>query len=272
VQGTSEMLAAWIGAPYPEVSYLVAGINHQAWFLKFEWNGRDVYPLLRERVKDPEVIAEEPTRIELMNHFGYFVTESSGHASEYVPYYRKNTEMVQQLRQRFQNRKSHWFRWGGTGGYLDYCKERLPTYLDEVKAQIAGQIQLPDQASHEYGAHIVRAMETGLPHVIHGNLPNSGLITNLPAGCCVEVPCLVDKNGVQPCYVGTLPPQLAALNRTNINVQELAVQGALSGDRELIYQAAMLDPLTGAVCTLPQIRAMMDELLAAEAEWLPQFQ
>jgi alpha-galactosidase len=115
-------------------------------------------------------------------------------------------------------------------------------------------------------------METGLPHVIHGNLPNSGLITNLPAGCCVEVPCLVDKNGVQPCYVGILPPQLAALNRTNINVQELAVQGALSGDRELIYQAAMLDPLTGAVCTLPQIRAMMDELLAAEAEWLPQFQ
>mgnify|MGYP005837978123 CR=1 FL=1 len=271
VQGTAEMLARWVGAPYEEVTYVVAGINHQSWFLRFEWQGQDCYPRLRERVRDPELVGQEPVRIELMEHFGYFVTESSGHASEYVPYYRKNAEMVGSLKERFRHPGSHWFRWGEAGGYLSYCRERLDTYLDEVKAQIAGQAPLPVARSHEYGAQIIHAIETGNPAVIHGNVPNTGLITNLPGGCCVEVPCLVDRAGIRACHVGELPPQLAALNRTNVNVQELAVRAALSGDRDLVRQAAMLDPLTAAVCTLPQIRDMVDEMLAAQRQWLPQF-
>ncbi len=272
VQGTTEMLARWIGAPYEEVTYKVAGINHQAWVLEFKWRGEDAYPLIRKAAEDPERQGEEPVRIELMQQFGYFVTESSGHASEYVPYFRKSEKMIdEELSPRFKSEADHWFRWGRTGGYYDHCVSRLGTYLDEVKEQIAGKRPLPTERTHEYGSYIIEAMVTNRPTVIHGNVPNTGLITNLPEGCCVEVPCLVDGNGIRPCHVGDLPAQLAALNRCMINVQELAVQGALTGDREAIVHAVMLDPLTAAVCTLPQVRAMVDELFEAQAEWLPQF-
>jgi alpha-galactosidase len=271
VQGTSRMLAGWIGAPYHEVSYQVAGINHQAWFLQFRHRGEDAYPRLRERIQDPAVIGQEPVRVELMRQFGYFVTESSGHASEYAPYFRKSPEMIGALRQQFTSSRDDWFDWGNTGGYLKECRERLPTYLDEVKAQVTGTKPLPTKRSDEYGAGIVNAMETNEPFKCNGNVPNSSLITNLPQGACVEVPCLVDAMGVQPTVVGELPPQLAALNRTMINVQELATYGGVRGDREAVVHAVMLDPLTAAVCTLDQIRRMTDELFAAEEAWLPQF-
>jgi alpha-galactosidase len=272
VQGTSEMLARWIGAPYAEVTYKCAGINHQAWMLEFKWKGEDAYPLIRKAAQDPEIRGTEPVRIELMEQFGYFVTESSGHASEYVPYLRKSARMIEEeLVPRFQSPHDHWFRWGRTGGYYEHCVELLPTYLDEVKEQIAGTRPLPTQRTHEYGSYIIEAMVTNKPTVIHGNVPNTGLITNLPEGCCVEVPCLVDGNGIRPCYVGDLPLQLAGLNRNMINVQGLAVQGSLTGDREAIVHAVMLDPLTAAVCTLPQIRAMVNEMFEAQAQWLPQF-
>lgn len=272
VQGTSEMLARWIGAPYEEVTFKCAGINHQAWMLEFKWNGEDAYPKIREAAKRPEIRGTEPVRIELMEEFGYFVTESSGHASEYVPYFRKTERMInEELSPRFTSEADHWFRWGRTGGYYDHCVARLGDYLDEVKEQIAGTRPLPTKRSHEYGSYIVEAVVTHRPTVIHGNVPNTGLITNLPQGSCVEVPCLVDGNGIRPCYVGELPTQLAALNRAMINVQELAVEGALRGDREAVVHAVMMDPLTAAVCTLPQIRAMVNELFEAEAQWLPQF-
>ncbi|MCD6290923.1 MAG: alpha-glucosidase/alpha-galactosidase [Anaerolineae bacterium] len=272
VQGTTEMLAHWIGAPYDEVTYKSAGINHQAWILEFKWKGEDAYPLIRKAAEDPQHRGEEPVRIEMMEQFGYFVTESSGHASEYVPYFRKTDKMIEEeLVPRFKSEADEWFRWGRTGGYYDHCVSRLDTYLDEVKEQIAGERPLPTQRTHEYGSYIIEAMVTNRPTVIHGSVPNTGLITNLPEGCSVEVPCLVDGNGIRPCYVGDLPEQLAALNRNMINVQALAVQGALTGDREAIVHAVMLDPLTAAVCTLPQIRAMVNEMFEAQAQWLPQF-
>src|SRR5579871_3794663 len=154
VQGTSRMLAEWIDAPYEEVTYRVAGINHQAWFLEFRHRGADAYPRLRERIGDAEVIGQEPVRVELMRQFGYFVTESSGHASEYAPYFRKSPQMIEDLSAKFTDPHDEWFDWGRTGGYLKECTRRLPTYLDDVRAQSAGRKPLPEGRSDEYGASI----------------------------------------------------------------------------------------------------------------------
>jgi len=272
VQGTSEMLARWVGVPYDEVVFLCAGINHQAWFLEFRRGKEDLYPLIWEAVKRPEIYGEEPVRIELMKHFGYFVTESSGHASEYVPYFRKSAAMVENdLVPRFRSKADYWFDFGRTGGYLRHCISRFEEAQAEYQALLDGTVDLPTERTHEYGSYILEAVETNQPIRINGNVPNWGLIDNLPQGCCVEVPCLVDGNGVQPISVGSLPPQLAALNRSNVNVQELVVEAALTGDVDAVYYAVALDPLTAAVCTLPQIHAMVGELLKAQARWLPQF-
>jgi alpha-galactosidase len=266
VQGTSEMLASWIGVPYDEVNFLCAGINHQAFFLQFRRGREDLYPEIRDAIRKYEIRGQEPVRVELMEHFGYFVTESSGHASEYAPYFRKSARMVEdELVPRFVDEGDHWFDFGRTGGYLRHCLSRLEETPD-------GHEPLPTQSTHEYGSYIIEAMETDELIKINGNVPNRGLIDGLPHGCCVEVPCLVDANGVQPTTVEHYPVQLAALNRTNINVQELTVEAALSGDVEAVHHAVMLDPLTAAVCTLPQIRSMVDEMLVAQAHWLPQFQ
>ncbi len=270
VQGTSEMLARWLGVPYAEVNFRCAGINHQAFFLTFRRGKEDLYPRLWEVIRRPEVRAEEPVRVELMEFFGYFVTESSGHASEYVPYFRKSARMVEEeLVPRFQSPDSHWFDFGRTGGYLRHCIQRFDQFRQEYQEIL--RADPPTERSHEYGSYIMEAMEDNRTYRIHGNVPNRGLIENLPQGACVEVPCLVDGAGIHPAAVGALPAQLAGLNRTNINVQELAVEAALTGRREAVYHALALDPLTGAVCTLPQIREMADEMLEAQARWLPQF-
>jgi len=266
VQGTSQMLASWIGVPYDEVNFLCAGINHQAFFLGFRRGRDDLYPEIRDAIRKDKVRGQEPVRVELMEHFGYFVTESSGHASEYAPYFRKSARMVEEeLVPRFLDEADHWFDFGRTGGYLRHCLSRLEEPPD-------GHEPLPTQRTHEYGSYIIEAMETDQPIRVNGNVPNRGLIRSLPENCCVEVPCLVDANGVQPTAVEHYPVQLAALNRTNINVQELIVEAALTGDVEAVHHAVMLDPLTAAVCTLPQIRSMVDEMLGAQARWLPQFQ
>ncbi len=281
VQNTSRMLARQLGVPYDDVDFLAAGINHQAWFLRFQRDGEDLYPRLREvmthrhleqtgtnglRADRGEHSEEdrgdsvyeggsERVRTEIMGAFGYFHTESSHHASEYLPYFRKDAALVESYIPK---------RWD----YYEVCAAhdeagRSEELLTRLKAELAPSV--------EYGAQIVFGTQTGRPQVIYGNVANRGLIPNLPAGCCVEVPCLVDHNGVQPTAVGPLPPQCAAVNRTNVNVQELAVEAALSGDREHVYHAVMLDPLTGALLTLKQIRAMVDELFTAEAAWLPDF-
>jgi len=267
VQGTSEMLARWLGVPYREVHFRCGGINHQAFFLEFRHGTVDLYPRLRQVVTQPEIYGEEPVRIELMEHFGYFVTESSGHASEYVPYFRKSARMVEEdLVPRFTDKSNHWFQFGRTGGYLRHSYERLDSFRQEF-ARIMAQ-PAPANRTHEYGSFIVEAIETNQTLRINGNVPNRRLIDNLPDGCCVEVPCLVDGNGIQPTHFGPLPPQLAALNRTNINVQELIVEAATERNRDAVYHAVALDPLTAAVCTLPQIHKMVDELLTAQAQWL----
>jgi alpha-galactosidase len=279
VQGTSRMLARQLGVPYEEVRFLCAGINHQAWFLRFERNGEDLYPRLRATMarrhlggsdlaglasdrgehsdadrgdSDYEGGAER-VRTEIMAAFGYFHTESSHHASEYLPWFRKSPEMVEEMI------LSRW-------DYYQVCaahdaEEQTGRLLERLKGELAPSL--------EYGASIVNAIETGDPATIHGNVANRGLIPNLPDGCCVEVPCLVDGIGVRPTAVGPLPPQCAAVNRTNVNVQELAVAAALEEEVEHVYHAVALDPLTGALLTLGQVRAMVDELLAAEAAWLP---
>lgn len=272
VQGTCELLAGWIGVPYDQVVYLCAGINHQAFILEFRCGDEDLYPRIREAAQRPEIYGQEPVRIELMKHFGYFVTESSAHASEYSPYFRKTAQMVNEvLAPLFRSEDSAWHDHGRSGGYLRECIKR-----SEQSESEPGELGLDDDAqvvvrTHEFGSYIIEAIETNRPIRINGNVSNRGLIANLPEGCCVEVPCLVDGNGIQPTVVGKLPPQLAALIRTNVNVQELTVEASLTGSREAVYHAAMLDPLTAAVCTLPQIRAMVDELFVAQERWLPQF-
>jgi alpha-galactosidase len=272
VQGTLEMLARWIDVPYEEVAYLCAGINHQAWFLEFRSGSQDLYPLIRNALERGDILSQEPVRGELMKALGYFVTESSGHASEYLPYFRKNAAMVNdELVPRFKNPKDHWFGFGQTGGYLRHVQEWATRADQEFRDLVDGSEPLPTERTHEYGSFIVEAMETNRPARINGNIPNRGHVTNLPAGCCVEVPCLVDRNGVHGVVIGALPKQLAALNRTNINVQELTVEGALRGDKDAVHHAVMLDPLTAAVCTLPQIHTLVEEMFEAQARWLPQF-
>jgi alpha-galactosidase len=168
---------------------------------------------------------------------------------------------------RFTDPVNDWFEFGRTGGYLRHCFDRVQKFQQEYDSIL--QEELTSERTHEYGARIIEAIETNRPIMINGNIPNDDLIDNLPAGCCVEVPCLVDANGIQPIKVGSLPSQLAALNRTNINVQELIVEAALTGSKEAVYHAVMLDPLTSAVCTLPQIHELVDKMLAAETQWLP---
>ena len=274
VQGTARLLAEYCGAPFDELSYWVAGINHQAWFLTLEHQGADLYPRLRARLDDPETLALEPVRFELMRRFGYFVTESSGHASEYLPYFRKRPDLLASLVETFESAGSDysaWFGYGHTGGDVAARRLEEPAYEQEDARQIAGTEPIELRRSDEYGALIINAEQTGTLLRINGNVPNDNLITNLPAGACVEVPCLVDRGGVHPCVVGALPPQLAALNRSNIAVQELVVKGHLEGDKEAIYQAVALDPLTAAVCSLDEIWKMTDDMFAANERWFPQF-
>jgi alpha-galactosidase len=272
VQGTSEMLARWIDVPIEDIAYRCAGINHQAFYLEFRRGAEDLYPRIRAAIEREEVVAEEPVRVDIMKSFGYFVTESSGHASEYLPYFRKSERMVRdELVPRFTDPRNGWFGLGRTGGYLEHCIQRLEASKREIDELVSGSTRLPTERTHEYGSFVIEAMETDVPIRVNGNVPNRGSITNLPEGCCVEVPCLVDANGVQATHVGALPTQLAALNRTNVNVQELIVEAALSGDTDAVHHAVALDPLTAAVCTLPRIHEMVAEMLERQAHWLPQF-
>jgi alpha-galactosidase len=266
------MLAEWIDVPYEEVSYLCAGINHQAFFLEFKHGKEDLYPRIHAVAKRPEIAGAEPVRIDLLQHFGYFVTESSGHASEYVPYFRKSPARVtSDLVPRFTTSGNEWFDNGRTGGYL----RKQQAYAEHVEAEFealaSGAMPAPSERSSEYCSRIIEAIETNQTIRVNVNVSNKHLIDNLPHGCCVEVPCLVDRNGVQPTRVEHYPPQLAGLNRTNINVQELIVEAAVTGKKESVYHAALLDPLTAAVCTLPQIHNLVSEMLESQSHWLPQF-
>ncbi len=274
VQGTARLLAGYCQVPPEELNYWVAGINHQAWFLTLEHNGTDLYPRLRSLLDSPEKLSMEPVRFELMRRFGYFVTESSGHASEYVPYFRKRPDLLAALVETFEadgTDYSAWFDYGRTGGCVTARQTKEQSYEAEVARLVDGTDAIELTRSEEYGARIIHAEQTGRALRINANVSNDGLIANLPEGSCVEVPCLVDRAGVHPCAVGALPPQLAALNRSNIAVQELVVKGHLERDREVVRQAMALDPLTAAVCSLDEIWQLTDAMFNANERWLPQF-
>jgi alpha-galactosidase len=255
VQNTTRQLAELVGVPFEEVTFRGGGVNHQAWILRFERDGESLYPRLDEAISaDPEL--RRRVRVELYRRFGFFPTESSEHSAEYVPWLMRHDAELERLRI-------------PVGEYVDRSEENLREYAATRRALKDGE-QLPLEPSLEYAAEIVRAIETGAPSTIYGNVRNDGLIDNLPAGACVEVPCLVDGAGIQPTHLGPLPPQCAALNRSFLNVCELTVRAALDGRREHVYHAAMLDPNAAASLTLDEIAAVCDELLEAHAASLPE--
>jgi alpha-galactosidase len=263
VQTTLDLIAGYVGVPKAEIDFVCAGINHMAWFLKLEHKGRDLYPTFKERCEKPEYYVNEKVRIEAMRHFGYFMTESTGHLSEYVPWFRSSKRALEEYcdQPAFGGESGAYYKWS-----------------DAVAAKYAQvdplQFESPklEPRSAEYCSYVLEAKQTGQPFQLQGNVKNQGYITNIPIGACVEVPVYVDKQGLHPLRVGALPQQLAALNQTNVTVQVLAGQAALSGDPELAMQAMALDPLTSACCTLRETREMAAEMLEAERQWLPHFE
>ncbi|MGC9360028.1 MAG: alpha-galactosidase [Anaerolineae bacterium] len=266
VQGTAAMLAHWIGAPIEEISYVSAGINHQAWYLKYEWNGEDAYPLIREAVKRPEIYNEEQVRNEMFLHLGYYVTESSGHNSEYNWWFRKRPDLIE----RYCTHGTGW----NPGEYAYILQEYLrreDTWETAIEEWIESPEPLDLERGHEYAAYIVNAFLGGDPFKFNGNVPNKGLITNLPEDACVEVPVYADERGFNAIHVGALPPQCAALNNVSIAAEEMAVDACLTGNPTEVFHSIAYDPLTASVLSLSEIRAMVNEMLAQNKDYLPTF-
>jgi len=254
VQHTTRQLAELAGVPYDEVTYLGAGVNHQAWILRFERDGTSLYPLLDAAIaRDPELLRR--VRVEMYRRYGYFPTESSEHSAEYLPFFLRSDEMIDRFRVPVDE-------------YVRRSEENLELY-EQMRRQLAAGEPLTIERSLEYASLIIHAQVTGQPRTIYGSVRNDGLIANLPQGACVEVPCLADRAGVQPTAIGALPPQLAALNRTFLNVCELTVRAALDGDRDHVYHAALLDPNASATLSPAAICAMVDDLIDAHADALP---
>jgi alpha-galactosidase len=262
VQTTLDLISGYAGLPKTEIDYISAGINHMGWFIKLEHQGRDLYPQLRERFEQPEYYVNEKVRGEVFRHFGYLMTESTGHLSEYVPWFRKNQKALEL----YCDEPSFG---GESGAYYTWCNYVANKYHNEdILSQESDA--LPPR-SVEYCAYILEALETGKTFKFNGNVRNNGMIANLPPECCAEGPVYADRTGLHRTIVGELPPQCAALNLTNINVQRLAVLAAKTGNPETVVQVCALDPLTSSVLTLKEIRDMVGEMLEAENEWLPQF-
>ncbi len=241
----------------------IAGINHQSWLLKItDKDHNDLYPLIRQRSKDPaysEAIRWDLVRHEMMHTFGYYNTESSEHTAEYNPYFIKRN--YPELIYRFNIPLDE---------YLRRCISQIGNWSN-MRAKLVEDESIQHERTHEFASYIISAIEMDKPYKIHGNVMNTGLITNLPVRACVEVPCMVDRNGVNPCFVGDLPEQCAALNRTNINVQILTRDAAKTRRKEYVYMAAMLDPHTAAELSMDEIRSMCDELMEAHKEFLPEY-
>lgn len=266
VQGTAEMLAHWIGAKMDEITYVCAGINHQAWYVEFKRNGKDAYPAIRRAVQRKEIYNAELVRNEMFLHLGYYVTESSGHNSEYNWWFRKRPDLIK----KYCTTGTNW----NPGEYAYILKEYqrvAKTWKREVREWFAKGAPFPLERGHEYAAYIINALLGGDPFVFNGNVPNTGLIDNLPRDVCVEVPVLANRRGLNPIHVGEIPPQCAALNNINVAVEEMAVEAALTGDPTLVFQAIAYDPLTAAVLSLAEIKKMVAEMLKKNRAHLPQF-
>jgi len=256
VRDTESFLARTVGAPKEEIAYQTAGLNHQAFVLRFERNGEDLYPLLDAAIAgDPEGLGRR-VRVEIYRRFGYFPTESSEHSAEYVPWFMRHDEMIERFRIPIDD-------------YVGRTAEALEEYREIERKLRAGE-DFDIEPTSELASEVIHAIETGIPRRIYGNVRNGGLIEGYPPECTVEVPCLVDKAGVQPTRVGHLPPQITALNRTYLNVAELTVRAVLEEDRRHVYHAAMLDPNAAATLTLDQIHDLVDELIEAHGDLIPE--
>jgi alpha-galactosidase len=268
VQGTAMMLAKWIGAPDEEVSYTCAGINHMAWYLDYKWNGKDAYPLIYKAVTErQDVYNEEQVRNEMYLALGYYVTESSGHNSEYNWWFRKRTDLIEKY-------CTHGTGWNpGEYAYIlrDY-QEREHTWKEIFLGRLEAPLTEDDLTrSGEYAAYIINALMGGEPFMFNGNVPNTHLVTNLPKGACVEVPVYADHSGFHPIHVGALPAQCALLTNLSSAIEEMAIEAAFSGDPIPIYQAVCHDPLTASVLSLREIKDMVNELFSQHEDYLPQF-
>ena len=267
VQGTAEMLAKWIGAPMDEITYKCAGINHQAFYLDYKWKGKDAYPLIHEAITTkPEIYNQEIVRNEMYLNLDYYVTESSGHNSEYNAWFRKRPDLIEKY-------CTHGTSWNpGIYGYImnEYLK-REDTWKNEIDEWLA-EDKVDLERGHEYAAYIFNAIfGDGTMFEYNGNVRNFGLIDNLPEGCCVEVPVLASRRGLDPMHVGPLPDHLAVLVNTSARCEELAVEAAITGDPRKVFHSICFDPLTSAVLSLAEIKQMVDEMLEANKKWLPQF-
>jgi alpha-galactosidase len=255
VQNTTRQLAELVGVPFEEITFVGGGVNHQSFILRFERDGEDLYPLLDRAIEaNPDLLRR--VRVQMYTRLGYFPTESSEHSAEYLPWFMRDPEAIERFRIKVAD-------------YVRMSEENLEEY-EETRRRLAAGEPLPIELSNEYAPQIIHSMETGRPRVIYGNVENANLIDNLPHGACVEVPCLVDDSGLHPVHLGTLPPQLAALNRTFLNVGDLTVRAALEGNPDHVRQAALLDPNTAATLSPDQIYDLCDELTAAHGELLPE--
>ena len=264
IQHTSQQLAEYLDIPLEEIDWRAAGINHLAWFTQLERQGQDLYPLLRQRIQEhPEIYEQDPVRFELMKHLGAFPTESSGHVSEYVPYFRKRPDLLKKYTRPGYR--------GESGFYANNWPRWREEADQEIRDYLAGKREYTLERGPEFASYIMEAMETDTPTVIYGNVPNTGLIDNLPQDGVVEVACLVDRKGIQPTHFGPLPTQLAILDAQHMAFHDLTATAVLEQDREAAVHALMVDPLTAAVCSLEEIRAMFDEMVEAEKEYLPEF-
>jgi alpha-galactosidase len=263
VQTSMDLIAGYVGVPKAQIDFICAGINHMGWFLSLKHRGRDLYPELREKFERPEYYINEKVRGEAFRHFGYFMTESTGHLSEYLPYFRKS----QKARDAYCDEPGFG---GETGAYYKFCASVAQKYND--RDILSAESSAQPARSIEYGSYIIEAQELGRSFRLNGNVTNRGMIENLPADCCAEGPLVVDRTGLRQTIVGKLPSQCAALNLTNINVQRLSVEAALTGSVELLMQACAMDPLTSSVLTLREIREMTRDMLEDQKQWLPQFE
>jgi alpha-galactosidase len=268
VQGTAMMLARWIGASFDEIDYTCAGINHQAWYLDYKWKGQDAYPLIQKAISErPEIYNEEQVRNEMYLALGYYVTESSGHNSEYNWWFRKRPDLIE----KYCTHSTGW----NPGEYAYILKEyqhNEATWKDQVKAELDRPLTEDDlQRGHEYAAFIINALQGGQPFKFNGNVQNTHLISNLPEGACVEVPVLVDRAGFHAMHVGALPPECALLTQLSSGIEEMTIQASLAGDPTMVYRAICHDPLTASVLSLAEIRQMTNELFARHKDYLPQF-
>jgi len=267
VQGTAEMLAKWIGADYEkEVTFLCAGINHQAWYLDYKVNGVCAYDKIRAAVQKPEIYNEEIVRNEMFMHLDYYVTESSGHNSEYVAWFRKRGDLIA----KYCTDGTGWNP--GVYAYiLDAYVDRKETWRDDINEWL-GKEDIDIGRGHEYAAYIFNGcFGDNTPFEFNGNVRNLNIIDNLPYGACVEVPIRAGKDGLRAFHVGPLPAHLAIINNVSSQIEELVVEGCHNGDRRAVFQAILNDPLTAAVCSMKEISDMTDEMFEKNKDYLPQF-